>query len=487
MKSKGFAIVLILSIMVRIAVLMTVLSSPDRAIRTDSGGYIELATTLGQKGVFERDDQPEIFRTPGYPLFILAFKPFGDFDLRLVLIIQILLDSGTVVLTYLLTQRLFGHRVGLVAATLYALSPLAITYSVRIMTECLFTFLITLALYLLVLYIKKNRWFTLLASAIVTSIACYVRPAGLVLIIVVTFIFLLRSFLLLLRRKRDAGLNLVRSVIWVILVGALVVPWAIRNKLRADYFGFSSIGDYHLFAFEALPTLVAAEDISLEEARTKLTFDLFKEAKLEHLYTPYANDGWGHLRKENGNNQLSKSNTDGPVSSPAILKPNNYVFSKYWRPVGWKVLRKYWPICLLVHLKTLVGTLLPGSNDLLEVIGIPKAHKGTMPILREEGLWAAFKHYFSEWSLVLALSLFLIIFTGLKYVLAAVAGVQRAILGIDWIGWLFLLTFLAFILSPSEGAPRYRLPVEPLFCMISALGLTIIVGAIRRRSEVISN
>jgi 4-amino-4-deoxy-L-arabinose transferase-like glycosyltransferase len=64
-----------------------------------------------------------------------------------VILVQIIVSVCTIAVVYSLAKVLWRSEVGIIAALLYALDPLAFEYSQLLLTETLFTFLITLAVY----------------------------------------------------------------------------------------------------------------------------------------------------------------------------------------------------------------------------------------------------------------------------------------------------------------------------------------------------
>jgi len=105
-------------------------------------------------GLFSRSSGPpyvyEAFRTPGYPLALAAVYPlFGDSALPMI-VLQAVMATGTVALTWFLGRRLFDSRVGTWAAALLSLDVASICSSQLLMSETTFTLLVLTAVWLLV-------------------------------------------------------------------------------------------------------------------------------------------------------------------------------------------------------------------------------------------------------------------------------------------------------------------------------------------------
>ncbi len=87
-------------------------------------------------------------RAPFYPLLIGAL--YWSFGVKpiLVLLLQCLLHGGTTLLVFSLAKRLFGDRPALIASVMCALHPMLLRYVPDLHLEALFTFLVTLTVWL---------------------------------------------------------------------------------------------------------------------------------------------------------------------------------------------------------------------------------------------------------------------------------------------------------------------------------------------------
>jgi hypothetical protein len=127
-----------------------------------------------------------------------------------------------------------------------------------------------------------------------------------------------------------------------------------------------------------------------------------------------------------------------------------------------------------------VGVWLPAATDVLQIAGLTSGHKGTLQVLRQEGLWAATRHYFAgdPWALALAAPMVLVLAVEYLAILVGFAGSLRARMPADH--WLILLMMLAFTLTVgAAGHPRYRAPIEPLLSLAVAGGLTWVCQWVR--------
>ena len=94
------------------------------------------------------------FYPPLYPLLIAAsFKIFGVSNFSAVLVNGFFFVA-TIPLIYLLAKKLFAREVAILASIWYIFTPALLLYSITPITESLFTFLIVLTVYLIL--VKKN-------------------------------------------------------------------------------------------------------------------------------------------------------------------------------------------------------------------------------------------------------------------------------------------------------------------------------------------
>ena len=144
----------------------------------DTGSYIVPARELIAHHRFFSDGAPEIIRTAGYPLLLMAGLLLGHLE-SVTIALQILISCFTVYMVYLTAHILFeGERLALIAATLYAIEPLSILFTSLLASETLFTAVVMVGVYYLVRYLKRQSLEDLLASGGALAASVYVRPVG---------------------------------------------------------------------------------------------------------------------------------------------------------------------------------------------------------------------------------------------------------------------------------------------------------------------
>jgi 4-amino-4-deoxy-L-arabinose transferase-like glycosyltransferase len=392
-------------------------------ITPDSQDYMSLANNLRYTGGFERDGQPEIFRTPGYPVFLMVTAFWlGEGNGLVALGVQVALDVLLVGLVFVMGRQLVGNGAGLLAATLQAVSPLAVAYSTRVLSDSLFALLFTVALVLLIAHLRRGGWAWLVTSAAIMVAAIYVRPVGQVLAVVMAIGVLLG--------RDDFWKNLAKGVAFLVVVAVGLSPWVIRNKTTADYMGFSSFAS-DSFYYYAYPELLAWQNDAPAEA---VRLDVQHQSQSHQFDSPGQAARW---RKAQAVSALKAD-------------PGTY---------------------FQLHVLGTLGAWLPGGTEVLEVAGVTAGERGTIDVIHRDGIWAGVKHYFSGNRFAMALMGGTILITIIRY-----AGVLLWLIGrlrpsMSRNAWLLGGLVIITVLLPGPfGLPRYRLPILPILSVASGAG-----------------
>ncbi len=253
----------------------------------DSLNYRVLADNLIRHHVFSaQTSEPfihETFRVPGYPFFAALIKAIAGSYLA-VSFVQVILTFVTSLLIFFLGKKLHSQRVGFIAALLFIIDPVVVQYTLLMMSDILFVFLITLAVYI---YLNgftsvaplassassvPSAWQALKRMAsvgLILGMATLVRPISMYLIIPLVCLELFRNYSSVGWKKRIAA-----ALCILVAFAACIVPWMIRNKVASGVLAVSSISTYNLFAFN-LPGYYLFHD-GIPESQTKEAF--FREA-----------------------------------------------------------------------------------------------------------------------------------------------------------------------------------------------------------------
>jgi 4-amino-4-deoxy-L-arabinose transferase-like glycosyltransferase len=414
----------------------------QNAIVGDSHSYLAPAASLASEGTFSSLGLPEIFRTPGYPLFLVSCWLSGPLSFGVAQIVQVLLSVATVYLTCRLAKQFVAPAAALFAAGLEAVSVVSVAICPLIVTECLYTFLFVAAFYLLVRHLRhRGRLWNLAGSALLAAIGTYVKPVGMIWIPIVVFVLLARP-----RRLRNIGVFLMVFVL-------SIAPWYLRNARETGYRGFSTVGDFNWLFYEAAGVWASTHGISIVDAQSDLNVRYRREVAARKL-----------------NSSLLPAKRE-PFDVNAERNPGAIALE---REMANGIILTHLPLFVRVHLLTSLGSLLPASNLLLEMLGMTSRSTGTLNVLQQRGLVAAWNWYFRANGGAVFLVLPELAVMTIQY---------GGLLLIVWAGFrqrthpsaaiaLFVLTFAAFIFvgGPASTA-RMRMPVEPLLNIAAGGGM----------------
>ena len=166
---------------------------PQFSVALAVGAILRLVAMLGYPGAlwFAGDSYvyvgaalrptPDQSKTTGYSLFLRALLPFHSFTL--VTGLQHLMGLGIAVMVYVLARRAGVSKLWATAATLpVLLDGFEIEDEHMVMAEALFTFLIMLAM-LLILWRNRTSWVTALIAGLLVGYAVIVRSEGLPILV----------------------------------------------------------------------------------------------------------------------------------------------------------------------------------------------------------------------------------------------------------------------------------------------------------------
>ena len=186
-------------------------------VTPDSDDYLRPGYDLARGLGFD----PELRRTPIYPISIAAVLALGG-GLAALTAAQHVLGVATAALTYGLGRATFGPLAGLLAGLGIALSGPLLIYEHYLMAEALFTFLVTAALLLLVIAVRRGTSGWLVGAGLAVGLAALTRPIGQALFPVALGLPLLLALPRWRAGARRAGLVLLG-------IGLVLLPWTARN------------------------------------------------------------------------------------------------------------------------------------------------------------------------------------------------------------------------------------------------------------------
>ena len=309
---QGVASVLALALVLR--VLLPVLAwvytgDPETFMISDTPTYLKPAESLLRTGRFRygvvgrhtRPDEPEIVRTPGYPVFLLpglaaghvlpgtiALPVFRISDqaldpllaghvLPVTITLQVLASCLTVYLVYRITLLLFKRRrLAVSCALLYAFEPQSILNAGLLASETLFTTMMTLFLSLPG-EVPPDRLDMGAAGGGDCPGRLDLRPAHPWLL--PTPDPRLRAGRLGTHgpRRFRPGRLLAHVALFLIVSMGLTGLWQLRNSREAGYPGFSAISDLNMYYYLGASVLAAREGVPFDDMQTRMGF--YKEER----------------------------------------------------------------------------------------------------------------------------------------------------------------------------------------------------------------
>ena len=207
------------------------------AIESDEVTYDNLAMRLLEtKSYIAADGTPTSYRPPLYPAFLaLVYSAFGH-NLFIARIIQIILSAISVCLLYLTADRIFGRVTAILTGIFSSFYMPFVICGNRLYAETLFTFFLTLIIYLVVVTDRPN-----LARFCVLGFLC-----GFLTLIKSSALFMpLIVMLSLVIKMRKEGpsfkkVTLVAGLTFFLCFASVLLPWTIRNYRVHGRFVFIS-------------------------------------------------------------------------------------------------------------------------------------------------------------------------------------------------------------------------------------------------------
>ncbi len=200
----------------------------------DSVAYDAIARNLlagkgyvGTTHMIERKGQPTAFYGPIYPFYLVAIYTVFGRSVKAVQLSHMIISLATVVLLYILGEKVYGKMAGALAALIFALSPQIAHYSFYLMSDTLDILLEILLLILIVAFLRKERpsMWVLGGTGLLLGIAYLCRQT-------VFFFPVILIPIMWLRYRNNGRAWLLKSVA-VLTAGILlaIAPWVIRNYI----------------------------------------------------------------------------------------------------------------------------------------------------------------------------------------------------------------------------------------------------------------
>lgn len=358
------------------------------------------------------------FRLPGYMIFLASIYFLFGVKPWAVLLLQVFLDIGIVIIVYFIAKEIFkSETVAFIAAILYSISFPSAYYSIRLLTETLFTFIFALAILIFIKGLRKDKLLNFALTGFLIGLSTLVRPVALYIPALLFFVLLFSgsSFIIKLRNM----------LLTLILFFITISPWQLRNLNVYGHYALTSKHGKTLCSWNAAIVKAGEENISRHEARDQLI----------------------------GNSLKGITN---PFEESKVLQRIAFSYiSKH--PL------QYMKYHLKGTLKMFLGTSRSGVRD---IFGI----KTEAPHITE-GLYETARKIIGNLQNELP-TLFLFIKQALEY-LFAIIGLITMRLKNEKVYLLLLIAIILYFaaITGPIGYSRFRIPIIPFYLTISAKGI----------------
>lgn len=421
--------------LLRLSLLIAAYAATGTRILTqgDTASYLEPGRNLILHGLFWSAGQPEIDRTPGYPLFaMLTGMVFGNVVLTAAA--QILLSLLALLVLKRIADRLYPNRnIGLRAAWLYACEPLSILYTVRLMPETLFVLLLLVAIERLVAFELGAKLRDLAWTGIFLAAATFVRPVSWYLG------FFFAAGLALTAKQR--GLRWKAPAVLLLSLVPWLAAWQTRNAVEAGYNGFSSIVEKNLYFFQSAEVSADLQRIALASEQQKLGYPDDAAYRVAH---PEQRD-WPRPQR-----------------------------LRFMRVQSMQILRQHPILYLRTHVAGVaVVALSPCATEWLQLLAAYPDPE-TMPRrILNEGVAASVKRIvLTHPGVSLAMALLECLLLAL-YALAFRGFLSPLPNRLPAYTLLGIALYFLLIAGGAQAIGRYRLPVMPILCVFAAAGIPV--------------
>lgn len=251
----------------------------------DAGTYLASADNLIAAGTFrDYEGEPDVSRTPGYPVFLAVIMSLVGWNLRAVLIAQAIVLSSGVLILYWLSRKILPQVMALTACLLAAFSPWGAVLAGLPLSDGLFLALLAL-IFLSIKFVEESsslvsRVFGSAWVGLLTGGAVLVRPIWPLVIFVAGALLFRYGF------KRKG--------IWVLLIAMLVCAstplslWKERNRREGQLNSLSDIPGKTVWRY--LASRVTAE--ANGQNRHKVSSSAYQEER-----------NWGLLSRQEADNE----------------------------------------------------------------------------------------------------------------------------------------------------------------------------------------
>ncbi|GAK51901.1 hypothetical protein U14_03147 [Candidatus Moduliflexus flocculans] len=420
---------------------------PDTIFSPDSVSYIQTAKAFAATGHFAKSpellDIPQLARTPGYPLFLACFFLLAGERYALIIVAQIILSGCTIFLAARIAlNRWQDKNIATLAALLLTIDISSTVASQQILTETLFTFVLTVALWMSDAAFERtaSAWRIAVFSGLL-AVATLIRPISYYLIFPISLLALYSLRTRTPRQRWRVTLSMMAALLlpWLTLIGG----WQTRNFLVAGTTEFCTIQSVNLLFYRGAGIVAQRDGISFGQAQEQL--------------------GYGRTYS-----QIHPETRNWTEAQVALA----------WKQEGLDLIYHYPVLTLKSQFNGLIKLLFsPGERTLLGYLG---EDDKLSPI--QDFFTLAFADFIDKWtkrkSFYLVFSVYTVTYLLLIYAGILTSGWQRiqcktqlrfvdirhAFVGV-------ITVYMLILSSGPEAYSRFRIPIMPIFCLYAAKGI----------------
>ncbi len=429
-----------------------------RILEPDSQEYLDAGRALLENGRFslspEHADIPQLRRTPGYPLFIAGiYAIFGENNLILILA-QISISLLTFLCVYHIARLLWNARIALLASVLLSCDLASHINAQQVLTDTLFTSVLTLALLVALLALRSTSRSSLILGSVfgfLLSISTFIRPVAYYLFFpAIAFLFWHWK-----RQCRWSYATILSGVCCMTLAwGSLIWNWQIRNYSLCGSAEISHVTGSNLLFYCGASLLARHEGMTFEHAQRTVGF---------YDYT---------------------------TRFPETQAWSVCQLDQRWKREGLQLIRQYPREFVRRQLQGFLTIMLGiGEQTALRFLGISETSAG--PI--RDVFVVSREIYQTVWLLKHPVLVGICWGTGLALLVCYLCvGVSLSALIRSNISssfhqqshlllWMVLLCLLMLsVFSGAEGYSRFRIPIMPIISVYAAHGASVMFWRIRR-------
>jgi 4-amino-4-deoxy-L-arabinose transferase-like glycosyltransferase len=397
--------------------------SPDtQRYLTDAGSLLH--------GSFSDGAHPDIFRTPGYPLFLTP-AVFLQLPVLIALFGNLLLAVLSACLIWQTVSDLCPRTAAASwAVFLYCFEPVGFLYSEKVLSETLFTAQFLMFVWLAVRFLKRPALTKLALAALALGCATYTRPVTIFLgLWLFPALALVPRILTFAQRIRGA-------VLFQCVFALILAPWAARNAVVAGYYGFSSNSDYTLYFYSAAAVNARLQHKGLADMQAAMGYDIHRYFSIH----------------------------------PEQRQWSEAQVSRYMAGETRRIIFQHPLLYFRIHARGCVILLLdPGATELLKEVGLYPESGGLLYRTMDQGIVGA-TVWFARQSPLAFVLLVLLGIQMLLYYGFGVAGLRRLPAEMSAI-FLAVGLYLVLVSGFPSATARFRAPIMSLVCIAAGMGI----------------